>query len=161
MCRLRAPLIFFWIVKRYRPERVRRQFGFRQLIPPEITERDKIADKDLHKIKNGRGDNWPKKHAVWRLRWDDNYDERETDEDREPFNPDDVETYMRWYWANSDPLVQTTITHGSSVYRPTVPDKRLAVLYYLFIYSFYYSFIYLFYYLFYYLRQKQRLRELA
>jgi hypothetical protein len=132
MSRLRAPLIFFWIVERYRPERVRRQFGFRQLIPPEIRERDKIADKDVHKIKNGRGDDWPSVHAVWILRWDDNFDDVETAQDREPFRPDDVETYMRWYWAHSDPLVQTTITHATSGYRPMVPDKRLAVFYFIF-----------------------------
>ena len=124
---LSVPLIYFWIVERYRPERVMRQFGYRQKIPPEIPEADKIADKELRDLTNFRGNDWRKIHKNWITRWNDKWYWYSQMDPLEPYTPLDYDGYMSWYWQNSDPLVQSTISHGSSTYRPMVPEKRLAV----------------------------------
>jgi Plant mobile domain len=89
--RTTAPLIHFWIVEMYNPGRVARQFGMYQQIPPVL--RDTI--KEIHKLKNGPGKDWPGIHEKYVQEWQNR-------EDRclcvqIPYDQSEHEQYMRWF----------------------------------------------------------------
>jgi hypothetical protein len=117
------PLIFFWIVERYRPQRVMRQFGYRQK-----KLKDSTYDKDLHEVINNRGDDWPYIHRKFIAQWYNKWEKYSRMDDPEPYDPSSHEDYLMWYRRKTDPLVQSTIAHGTQTYRPIVPDKRKAVM---------------------------------
>jgi Plant mobile domain len=89
--RTTAPLIHFWIIEMYNPGRVARQFGLYQQIPPVLQD----TVKELHKLKNGAGKNWPEIHHKYVQEWQDR-------EDRclcvyTPYDQSEHEQYMRWF----------------------------------------------------------------
>jgi hypothetical protein len=126
---IRSKLIYMWIVEHYRPQRVMRQFGLYQKIPPQgKCEYNHI----LEKMSNGRGDDWPTVHARYVQDWEFEKWQYWTNNSekfkRRAYNPDRHLKYMEWYGSVSNArLVQSTIPHDTSSYRPLIPDKRKAV----------------------------------
>ncbi|KAK9159889.1 hypothetical protein Syun_006230 [Stephania yunnanensis] len=75
--RTRAPLLFFCVVEMYNPDRVLRQFGLRQRIPP--LQRTSIQ---LHKIDlRGKTDkDWSAEHSAYVCMWNERASNIATDE---------------------------------------------------------------------------------
>ncbi|XP_015639817.2 uncharacterized protein [Oryza sativa Japonica Group] len=88
----RAPLLYFFMVEIYMPERVMRQFGLHQVCPPPL--RDTSAE--LHWCRRGRVHNdWAQKHKSFVDMWE----AKEQDvvmEDR-PYDHSSYMDYLRWY----------------------------------------------------------------
>jgi len=118
-----VPLVFFWIVEHYRPQRVMRQFGYRQK-----KLKDSKYNRELHDTQNFRGNDWPYVHRRYIEEWDCKWEKYSTMDDPQPFDPAETEDYLMWYRRKTDPLVQSTISHSTETYRPFVPEKRKAVI---------------------------------
>ncbi|KAK9103756.1 hypothetical protein Sjap_021010 [Stephania japonica] len=91
--RTKAPLIFFCVVEMYNPDRVMRQFGLKQRIPP-LTN----TSKELHKIDlRGKTDkDWSAEHSDYVSMWTERASNIANDELlEEPMGFYDP--YMVWY----------------------------------------------------------------
>lgn len=75
LCHYVGPLICFWIVEWHAPERVARQHGYRQEVPPPILP--PLSDRlhDLVHDKKSEGTDWVTKHADYLAMWE-NREER-------------------------------------------------------------------------------------
>ncbi|KAJ3707989.1 hypothetical protein LUZ61_011694 [Rhynchospora tenuis] len=89
--RTTAPLLHFWTVEMYNPERVSRQFGFYQTIPPFL----RCTDEALHGIKRGNSDGWLTKYATYVNAWGDRWNLLLADQ--RPFDIAMHNAYMQWY----------------------------------------------------------------
>ncbi|CAD6337282.1 unnamed protein product [Miscanthus lutarioriparius] len=88
-----APLINFPIVEMYLPERVMRQFGLRQCIPPPF----RPTLQSLHRISR-RGkerENWEETHHEYIQEWEAR--RQRIFRDTEQYDPSSYEEYLRWY----------------------------------------------------------------
>jgi hypothetical protein len=87
----RVPLICFCIVEWHLPDRVKRQFGFRQSVPDAID-----TSRELHKVDFRRNNDWTTKHHNWIIIWEQRYDNIiQGVPDAHPMEDDDE--YMHWY----------------------------------------------------------------
>ncbi|KAJ3676229.1 hypothetical protein LUZ60_003641 [Juncus effusus] len=137
-----VPLICLHIVEMYHPDRVMRQFGLLQMIPPlncvydkELHEMkfeggdDCLYDKELHDVRYGRGDDWPVVHEEYLQLWQEKWEFWTTLPASGPYDPSMVDAYLDWYARSTNHFVQTTIPHNSATYYPMVPATRRAVIY--------------------------------
>ncbi|KAK9093915.1 hypothetical protein Scep_025384 [Stephania cephalantha] len=91
--RTKAPLIFFCVVEMYHPDRVMRQFGLKQMIPPLQS-----TNIQLHKIDlRGKTDkDWSAEHSAFVFMWNERASNIANDESlEEPM--DFYDPYMIWY----------------------------------------------------------------
>jgi hypothetical protein len=127
------PLYFFWIIEMYNPDRVMRQFGLLQTVPPPVRDTD-YDEWKMHSVKHGRGDDWPTKYENFFL-----YEEDLlvlASQALPAYDPATEAEYLRWYHGAFYPFVQTGISHDEgSNYRSNIPNQRRLVSY-LFIYLF-------------------------
>jgi len=88
-----APLINFPIVEMYLPERVMRQFGLRQCIPPPF----RPTLQTLHRIsRRGRErENWEETHHEYIQEWEAR--QQRIFRDTEQYDPSSYEEYLSWY----------------------------------------------------------------
>ncbi|TVU35177.1 hypothetical protein EJB05_17054 [Eragrostis curvula] len=88
-----APLINFPIVEMYLPERVMRQFGLRQSIPPPF----RPTLQTLHRIsRRGRErENWEETHHEYIQEWEAR--RQRIFRDTEQYDPSSYEEYLQWY----------------------------------------------------------------
>ncbi|WVZ82016.1 hypothetical protein U9M48_029333, partial [Paspalum notatum var. saurae] len=88
-----APLINFPIVEMYLPERVMRQFGLRQCIPPPF----RPTLQSLHRIsRRGRErENWEETHHEYIQEWEAR--RQRIFRDTEQYDPSSYDEYLRWY----------------------------------------------------------------
>ncbi|KAL6845127.1 hypothetical protein ACP4OV_024622 [Aristida adscensionis] len=88
-----APLINFPIVEMYLPERVMRQFGLRQCIPPPF----RPTLQSLHRIsRRGRErENWEETHHEYIQEWEAR--QQRIFRDTEQYDPSSYEEYLNWY----------------------------------------------------------------
>ena len=89
-----VPLIFFWIVEMYNLDRVMRQFGLAQMIPPPFRD----TNRDLHAVMHARGGDWVERWHNYIYDWYDAW-ETATLAVHAPYNPGVHDNYMRWYTA--------------------------------------------------------------
>ncbi|CAL4954664.1 unnamed protein product [Urochloa decumbens] len=88
-----APLINFPIVEMYLPERVMRQFGLRQCVPPPF----RPTLQSLHRIsRRGRErENWEETHHEYIQEWEAR--RQRIFRDTEQYDPSSYEEYLSWY----------------------------------------------------------------
>lgn len=88
-----APLINFPIVEMYLPERVMRQFGLRQCVPPPF----RPTLQTLHRIsRRGRErENWEETHHEYIQEWEAR--RQRIFRDTEQYDPSSYEEYLNWY----------------------------------------------------------------
>uniref|UniRef100_I1NW18 PI-PLC Y-box domain-containing protein n=1 Tax=Oryza glaberrima TaxID=4538 RepID=I1NW18_ORYGL len=88
-----APLINFPIVEMYLPERVMRQFGLRQSIPPPF----RPTLQALHRIsRRGRErENWEETHHEYIQEWEAR--RQRIFPESEQYDPSSYEEYLHWY----------------------------------------------------------------
>ena len=87
------PLIHFWIVEHYYPDRVMRQFGLRQIMPiPQPISH--VEHRKLHKTRHvGKTKDWSREHADY-IR---TYRAAFPPEDSGPFDVNVLPQYRAWY----------------------------------------------------------------
>ncbi|KAK9095098.1 hypothetical protein Scep_026567 [Stephania cephalantha] len=91
--RTMTPLLFFCVVEMYNPDRVMRQFGLKQRIPPSNS-----TSMELHKIDlRGKTDkNWSAEHSAYVCMWNERASNIVNDELlEEPL--EFYDPYMQWY----------------------------------------------------------------
>ncbi|KAK1661848.1 hypothetical protein QYE76_050007 [Lolium multiflorum] len=87
-----APLVFFFMVEVYTPERVMRQFGLHQECPPPYRD----TSMELHWCRRGRVHNdWADKHKSFVDMWE--VKEQHVIKEERPYNPANYMDYLRWY----------------------------------------------------------------
>ncbi|XBI63429.1 hypothetical protein VPH35_043844 [Triticum aestivum] len=97
----RCNLLFLWCVEPYNPERVMRQFGLYQEIPPPFPRR---IDEETHKLTNmGRGwslYDWREENSEWVHKWTN---EALADIVRQlrPYDGSTDQAYKQWYCMNT------------------------------------------------------------
>ncbi|AQL01193.1 Aminotransferase-like plant mobile domain family protein [Zea mays] len=120
-----APLINFPIVEMYLPERVMRQFGLRQCIPPPF----RPTLQSLHRISR-RGkerENWEETHHEYIQEWEAR--RQRIFRDTEQYDPSSYEEYLRWYsGATRRYLVPATSDDGEA--GPSAPTDDFSDLQY-------------------------------
>lgn len=120
-----APLINFPIVEMYLPERVMRQFGLRQCIPPPF----RPTLQSLHRISR-RGkerENWEETHHEYIQEWEAR--RQRIFRDTEQYDPSSYEEYLRWYsGATRRYLVPATSDDGEA--GPSAPIDDFSDLQY-------------------------------
>ncbi|RLN08728.1 hypothetical protein C2845_PM11G22280 [Panicum miliaceum] len=89
----RVPLIHFCVVEDHYPDRVMRQFGLFQSIPPPMP-RDWASSVILHKFVYGGGD-WAVKHAEYVSVWQELSSVTVTEE--RPYDPTTRDQYWQWF----------------------------------------------------------------
>ncbi|KAK9140067.1 hypothetical protein Scep_009748 [Stephania cephalantha] len=123
--RTRAPLIFFCVVEMYNPDRVMRQFGFRQMIPPLQSTNMQLHKIDLRgrRIRIGAPE-----HSAYVCMWNERASNIATDESLEEpmdfYNP-----YMLWYrritrrFMSPRGAIAEALAHGiTSIHQLTLGD---------------------------------------
>lgn len=95
----RVPLMHFWIVEFHYPERVMRQFGLRQTIPP-CPPRDEVEIRKLRKIKHsaGKSHNWEEIHANYVQEY--NQVQATVVPEDIPFDIASLPDYRHWFQQN-------------------------------------------------------------
>jgi Plant mobile domain len=125
-----SPLIHFWIVEMYNPERVMRQFGLYQSFPPFF--RDTM--RCLHKMKHANCNDWHAKLAVYLIQWEHRWDNLVME--NRPYDPSTFEDYKRWLSDSSILRLQTSLMRSADQpwihprlleYQQIVPDMQSAV----------------------------------
>jgi len=93
--RARVPLIHFWIVEHHYPDRVMRQFGFRQTLPvPYPLPEDEV--RRLHKCLHKSGcTDWSLEHQTYVAQACEHESRLVPTEG--PFSTDEIERYQRWF----------------------------------------------------------------
>ncbi|CAL4965497.1 unnamed protein product [Urochloa decumbens] len=87
-----APLIYFYMVEVYTPERVMHQFGLHQTCPPPLRD----TSVELHWCRRGRVHNdWAQKHKSFVDTWEAK--EQHVIMEERPYNHDNHMDYLRWY----------------------------------------------------------------
>ncbi|KAL5221082.1 hypothetical protein ABZP36_025795 [Zizania latifolia] len=99
----RVTLIHFWIVEDHYPDRVMRQFGLFQVIPPP-PPRDWASSVMLHKIVRTGGD-WSVKHAQYISEWKDLPSITVTE--KRPYDPSTRDKYRQWFKKAGMPSLLT------------------------------------------------------
>jgi hypothetical protein len=91
----RVPLICFWIVAWHYPDRVMRQFGLYQLIPPRPPHDYKRELKRLNKFVHtgNKGGDWSVIHSRYLQMWG----HPEFVQEERPYNHDEYLAYRRWF----------------------------------------------------------------
>lgn len=96
----RVPLIYFWVVEFHYPDRVMRQFGRKQMIPPPHPHGEAELLR-LWKVKHlwGKACDWKKFHA----KYVEQYDGADAIivQEHHPFDPTSLTDYSRWFQENS------------------------------------------------------------
>ncbi|KAM3190868.1 hypothetical protein ACQJBY_068694 [Aegilops geniculata] len=94
-------LLFLWCVEPYNPERVMRQFGLYQEIPPPFLRR---IDEETHKLTNmGRGwslYDWREQNIEWVHKWE-NEALAEIVRQLRPYDGSTDQAYKQWYCMNT------------------------------------------------------------
>ncbi|XP_062193625.1 uncharacterized protein LOC133897064 [Phragmites australis] len=87
-----APLVYFYMVEVYMPERVMRQFGLHQVCPPPLRD----TSVELHCCRRGRIHNdWAQKHKSFVDMWEANAQHVIVEE--RPYDHAYYMNYLRWY----------------------------------------------------------------
>lgn len=97
--RARVPLVHFWIVEHHYPDRVMRQFGYRQAIPVlEPLPEDDV--RKLHRYVHSSmcTTNWSVEHETYVTQSSDLLNNIVPPD--EPFSCDQIESYQRWFHQN-------------------------------------------------------------
>lgn len=92
----RIPLIYFWVIEYHYPDRVMRQFGLFQTIPPPLPNKEAEVRR-LHKIKHAssRTCDWSVVHRDFVGEYSDSA-QRMVVEDR-PDDPGNLPAYHQWF----------------------------------------------------------------
>ena len=95
----RVPLMHFWIVEFHYPDRVMRQFGLRQCIPPFVP-RGEAEVRRLRKIKHsaGKSHNWEKFHTNYVQEYD--RIQASVLPEEIPFDVASLPDYRHWFQQN-------------------------------------------------------------
>ncbi|XP_037410173.1 protein MAIN-LIKE 1-like [Triticum dicoccoides] len=97
----RCNLLFLWCVEPYNPERVMRQFGLYQEIPPLFPRR---IDEETHKLPNmGRGwslYDWREENIEWVHKWE-NEALADIVHQLRPYGGSTDQAYKQWYCMNT------------------------------------------------------------
>ncbi|XBI01870.1 hypothetical protein VPH35_130541 [Triticum aestivum] len=118
-------LLFMWCVEPYNPERVMRQFGLYQEIPPPFL---RCTDEETHKLSNmGHGwslYDWRERNIQWVQKWENDvladivYQLR-------PYDGSTTQAYKQWYCistrtslAGQPATIPTNLTHEEQMQRP-------------------------------------------
>lgn len=118
-----TPLICFEIVEEHHPERVCRQFGDVQVVPPALP-----YDEVLHKMdRRGKPQhNWTEVHAKWIQLWNDRENSvqavAEVDDEDEA-----IAQYMAWYTRITRRLISPPASAPAEVYQAVAPDYHMMV----------------------------------
>lgn len=108
-------LICFDIVELHLPERVMRQFGFRQLIPPEVDTGDRLHRTD----RRGKGEvNWANQHAPYIHMWNERL-QQVVDGDMMVGHMDYNDPYLIWYRMITRLYINPAWTPPSTHYQPS------------------------------------------
>ncbi|KAL6848121.1 hypothetical protein ACP4OV_022249 [Aristida adscensionis] len=87
-----APLVYFYMVEVYMPERVMRQFGLHQVCPPPLRD----TSVELHGYRRGRIHNdWAQKHKTFVDMWEAK--EQHVIVEERPYDHANYKDYLRWY----------------------------------------------------------------
>uniref|UniRef100_A0A0A9BTD5 Aminotransferase-like plant mobile domain-containing protein n=1 Tax=Arundo donax TaxID=35708 RepID=A0A0A9BTD5_ARUDO len=87
-----APLIYFYMVEVYTPERVMRQFGLHQVCPPTLRD----TSMELHRCCRGRVHNdWAQKHKSFVDLWEAK--EQHVIMEERPYDHANYMDYLKWY----------------------------------------------------------------
>ncbi|XP_022683873.1 serine/threonine-protein phosphatase 7 long form homolog [Setaria italica] len=92
--RMVCPLICFYAVEYHLPHRVARQFGMRQIWPPQATS----TSIELHNVdrkKKRKISDWPAFHHAYIVEWEQY--EQNLDENNEPHTNTAYRHYQSWY----------------------------------------------------------------
>jgi Plant mobile domain len=90
----KVPMINFWMVSWHYPDRVMKQLGrFQKIPPPEPHHWTEL--KRLNKIVHAarQGDDWSTKHQAYIKMWDD----PEIIQEPRPYDPSQYHTYRQWF----------------------------------------------------------------
>ncbi|KAJ1686997.1 hypothetical protein LUZ63_018387 [Rhynchospora breviuscula] len=100
-----CPLINFWIVEYHNPERVMRQFGKRQLVPPpEPSKLGKIHELTRRDLKDNH---WIIELALCQRQWESKMESSNANmRDLEPHDICQHDEYFLWYTGFTDPSSQ-------------------------------------------------------
>ncbi|XP_071680986.1 uncharacterized protein [Lolium perenne] len=124
----RCNLLFIWMVEPYNPERVMRQFGLHQDIPPPSPRR-LVADVHTQDNKGMSCFDRSHRNQTWITKW---IDEAESDGVRKNrrYNGEILPTYNEWYRASTwtlltgpPPSSPTHLTWASAYHRDTSIDE--------------------------------------
>ncbi|KAJ3686230.1 hypothetical protein LUZ61_015394 [Rhynchospora tenuis] len=115
----KGPLVHFWAVEYYTPERVMRQFGKQQLVPPPISElnsHDHLHDTCHEPLSNVE---WEVVHAKYLFYWDERADHIVPHE--HPYDFFAHQTYIKWFHREGMPSVWYRTDIAKRLYNPPTP----------------------------------------
>jgi hypothetical protein len=113
-----GPLIFFWIVEWHTPERVARQFGYRQEVPPPVLPPavDRLHEVGHEKKTDGR--DWVRYHAQYLAMWENRH--QRCVEYQQGFTQDRWQHYMAWFNREG---MRTVYWRGATAYNINYPPN--------------------------------------
>ncbi|CAN6245668.1 unnamed protein product [Urochloa humidicola] len=115
----RIPLIHFWVVEDHYPDRVMRQFGLFQRVPPPVP-RDWASSMKLHSFVHGRGD-WAVKHAEYIKVWQEL--SLVTVIEERPDDPITRDEYQRWFEQEGMPTLFPITAEAELIPQDVEPEK--------------------------------------
>jgi hypothetical protein len=120
-----APLINFPIVEMYLPERVMRQFGLHQCIPPPF----RPTIQSLHRVsRRGRErENWEETHHEYIQEWEAR--RQRIFRDTEQYDPSSYEEYLQWYSGATRRYLVPTSNDDAEAGPSSSPDDLLDIQY--------------------------------
>ncbi|KAG8077845.1 hypothetical protein GUJ93_ZPchr0007g5763 [Zizania palustris] len=120
-----APLINFPIVEMYLPERVMRQFGLRQCIPPPF----RPTLQALHRIsRRGRErENWEETHHEYIQEWEAR--RQRIFRESEQYDPSSYEEYLHWYSGVTRRYLVPSISDDVEAGPSLPPDNSIDLQY--------------------------------